>query len=63
MTYTTRDIIECVTSCLTLNFKVKGQGHNINILMLNFAYENHMRSPTEYHAFHIKFIEDLQSHV
>jgi len=39
MTYTTRDIIECVTSCLTLNFKVKGQGHNINIFMLNFAYE------------------------
>ena len=31
MTYTTRDIIECVTSCLNLNFKVKVQGHNINI--------------------------------
>ena len=25
--------------------------------------KSHMRSPTEYHAFHIKFIEDLQSHV
>ena len=31
MTYTTRDIIECITSCLTLNFKVEDQEHNINI--------------------------------
>ena len=28
--------VECVTSCLTLNFKVKGQGHNIDIFFCEF---------------------------
>ena len=34
--YYQRYHIECVMSCVTLNFKIKGQGHNHEIYLLEF---------------------------